>query len=274
MVAATLVACVTQVVSAAPSGAGSCPGSDCTVEGDPADAAYVGDGGVLLPAASFTGAEQDRVDAAVCEGCRWALVPVCKQGGQGAGWCGAAAFACPAGQRRLEVFLRRPGEPAFTSVGLVCVAPAGPVTVADLATRLSDVVVERVPDLTPSYQPVGGTLVHLPTLFATGQQRRLDTRSFELVGFAVVLDARATWAWQFGDGQDLVTGQPGGGFPDRSVAHVYRQPGRYPVVVTSVWEGWFTVDGMGPFQVGGPQVTQTQTMAVEVNQARAVLVAG
>lgn len=268
-----LAAFVLEVVTAAPGRAGDCPGTDCTVDGDPDNAAYVGDGGLLLPGDSFTGTAQDRTDAAVCQGCRWALVPVCKEGGQGGGWCGPAAFACPPGERRLEVYLRRPGEPDFSSVGLVCVPMAGPVTVADMATRLSDVVVERVPDLRPSYQPSGGTLVHLPTLFTSGQPHRLDTRHFELVGFSIVLDARARWAWRFGDGDELVTDQPGGAYPDRSVAHVYQRPGRYPVAVTSVWDGWFTVDGMGPFQVGGPQVTQSQLLSVDVAEARAVLVA-
>lgn len=259
------------VVTGVPAYAGDCPGDDCTVEGDPEGAAYVGDGGLLLPADSFTGTADDRRDAAVCEGCRWALVPVCKQGGQSPGWCGPAAFACPADQRRLEVFLRRPGEPAFGSVGLVCVPLSGPETVASMARRLHDVVIERVPALAPSYQPAGMTLVGLPTLFASGQPERLDTRSFDLVGFAVVLDARASWAWRFGDGAELVTGQPGGGYPDQSVAHVYPRPGRYAVSVTAVWEGWFTVDGLGPFAVGGDQVTQADGLVVDVRQARAVL---
>lgn len=252
--------------------AADCPGGDCTVEGDPDDAAYVGEGGLLLPAGSFTGSPVDRRDAATCPGCRWALAPVCKQGGQGPGWCGPAAFACPTGQRRLEVFLRRPGEPGFTSVGLVCVALSGPETVGSMAERLHDLVVERVPPLAPSYQPAGMTLVRLPTLFASGQPERLDTRSFDLVGFAIELDARATWAWRFGDGGTLVTTVPGGGYPNRSVAHEYQRPGRYAVAVTAVWEGWFTVDGLGPFPVGGDQVTQTDVLAVDVREARAVLV--
>lgn len=259
--------------SAGAAWAGACPGAGCTVEGDPAGAAYVGDGGLLLPAGSFTGTDVDRRDAATCEGCRWALVPTCKKGGLGGGVCGPAARACPPGERRMEVFLRRPGEPAFSSVGLVCLVPGGPVTVADVADRLHDVVVERVPALRPSFQPAGTTLVGLPTLFASGQPERLDTRTFDLVGFRIVLDARATWAWRFGDGEELVTAQPGGGYPVRSVAHVYHRPGSYPVSVTSVWEGWFTVDGLGPFRVGGAQVSQAEVVPVQVREARAVLVA-
>ena len=210
----------------------------------------------------------------MCEGCRWALVPMCKGGGLGNGACGPAARACPPGERRLEVFLRRPGESEFSPVGLVCLSPSGPVTVSDVGERLHDVVVVEVPELRPSYQPEGSTLVSLPTLFASGQPARLDARRFELVGFAVVLEGRATWVWSFGDGEELVTREPGGRYPDRSVAHVYRRPGSFPVAVTAVWEGWFTVDGLGPFAVGGPPVSQTGLLQVEVEEARAVLVSG
>ena len=252
---------------------GPCPGATCTVDGDPDQAAFVGDGGLLLPAASFTGSREDREAAAVCDGCRWALVPMCKPSGAGQGSCGPAARTCPAPTRRMEVYLRRAAEPQFSLVGLVCLEPGAPTTVADLADRLQDVVVEQVPDLAPSSQPSGATLVSVPTLFASGQPRRMDSRSFSLVGFDVVLDARAVWSWVFGDGRDLVTSLPGGVYPDMSVAHTYAWPGRYPVSVTSAWEGWFTVDGMGPFRTGGPTVTQAAGLVVDVREARAVLLA-
>ena len=270
---AVAVTALAVALPAAPASAEPCPGpASCTVDGDPEGAAYVGDGGLLLPADGFSGSDADRVTAATCVGCRWALVPMCKRGGLGNGSCGPAARSCPPGERRLEVFLRRPGDPAFTSIGLVCLAPGAPTTVSDLADRLRDLVVERVPALRPTFQPEGTTLVGLPTLFASGQPERLSTRRFDLVGFAVELDARATWAWQFGDGQELVTHAPGGRFPDRSVQHTYRRAGSYPVVVTAVWDGWFTVDGMGPFAVGGATVTQTALVPVAVREARAVLV--
>ncbi len=257
----------------AEAGLGPCPGATCAVGGDPAQAAYVGDGGLLLPSSSFTGSPEDRQAAAVCEGCRWALVPMCKPSGVGQGSCGPAARTCPAPTRRMEVHLRRPGEPQFTLVGLVCLSPGAPTTVADLGERLRDVVVEEVPELAPSFQPSGSTVVSLPTLFTSGQPRRMDSRSFSLVGFDVVLDARAVWAWAFGDGQELVTTAPGGEYPDMSVSHAYPRPGRYPVAVTSAWEGWFTVDGLGPFRAGGATVTQTAQLVVDVREARAVLLA-
>jgi hypothetical protein len=174
----------------------------------------------------------------------------------------------------MEVHLRRAGETQFTLVGLVCLRPGAPTTVADLGELLRDVVVEEVPELAPSSQPAGTTLVQVPTLFASGQPRRMDSREFVLVGFDVVLDARAVWAWTFADGGTLVTDAPGGDYPDLSVSHTYQRPGRFEVSVTSSWEGWFTVDGLGPFRAGGSAVTQTAQLPVEVREARAVLLAG
>ena len=237
-------------------------------------AAFVGTGGLLLPADSFDGSAVDRADVASCQDCQWALVPVCKRDGVGNVGCGPAATSCPVGERRMVVLMRRPPSVTWTVVGSVCVSGA-PLTVDDLAEQLTDVVIERVPALDPSFQPAGGTLVNLPTLFASGQPERIDTRSFDLVGFAIVLDARATWHWQFGDGTDLVTDQSGGAWPDRSVSHTYARPGSVDVRVTSQWQGWFTVDGLGPFPVAGVPVEQTSgPIPVTVFEARAVLVAG
>jgi hypothetical protein len=271
---ATMVAPRVASAAADTRASGPCPGASCGVDGDPDQAAYVGDGGLLLPGGSFTGTDEDRRAAAACDGCRWALVPMCKPNGLGKDSCGPAARTCPVPQRRMEVYLKQPGQPAFSLVGLVCLSPGAPTTVAELAERLQDVVVEEVPGLAPSFQPRGVTLVALPTLFAAGQPRRMDTRMFSLVGFDVVLDARARWAWTFGDGGELVTTDPGGAFPEAAVSHTYLRPGRYPVSVTAAWEGWFTVDGIGPFLAGGPTVTQTGQLVVEVREARAVLLAG
>jgi hypothetical protein len=85
-------------------------------------------------------------------------------------------------------------------IGLVCLSPAGPTIVDDLADRLHDLVIEEVPSLEPSFQPRGGTLVELPAIFASGQPRRLGVREFSLVGFDIVLRGEATWTWRFGDG--------------------------------------------------------------------------
>jgi hypothetical protein len=251
-----------------------CVGASCGVDADPEDAAYVGTGGLLLPADSFTGSSADRADAATCEGCQWALALMCRGDGPRPGLCSPAAQSCPANQVRYIVLLWRPADPQWQTVGLVCLSRAGPTTVADVADLLRDRVIEDVPRLRPSMQPAGRTLVQLPTLFASGQPAALGERQFDLVGFQIVLRGRATWAWTFGDGGSLDTTEPGGPWPDTSVSHVFAQPGSFSVTVTSTWRAWFTVDGLGPFAVGGAPVVQTAPpLGVEVLQARAELVA-
>jgi hypothetical protein len=60
-----------------------------------------------------------------------------------------------------------------------------------------------------------------------------------------------------------------------SISHPYRRAGTFPVGVTSTWEAWFTVDGMGPWPVGGDPVVQTSgPLPVSVVEARAELVVG
>ncbi|MCZ3385418.1 MAG: PKD domain-containing protein [Actinomycetia bacterium] len=253
-----------------------CEGADCDVVADPDDAEYVGSGGLLLPADSFTGTDADRADAATCPECRWALLPMCRGDGQAGGVaCGGAATSCPPGEFRRIVLLLRPGDAEWREVGLVCLVGGAPITVDDVAGRLSNVVVEEVPPLQPTFQPEGGTLIGLPAVFAAGQPATLGERRFTLVGFEIVLDGRASWTWEFGDGDVLTTDEPGGGWPEMAVSHAYARAGSYPVSVNSTWEAWFTVDGLGPWPVGGDLVIQTAgPLVVSVSEARAELLVG
>ncbi len=253
-----------------------CQGADCDVVADPDRAQYVGTGGLLLPADSFTGSDADRTDAATCPECRWALLPMCRGEGQaGDVACGPAAASCPPGQFRRIVLLLRPDDTEWQEVGLVCLVGGAPTTVDDLATELADVVVEDVPALQPSAQPSGGTLIGLPAVFASGQPRSLGRRQFVLVGFSVVLEGRASWSWDFGDAALLATDDPGGSWPHLGVSHSYRRAGDYLVGVSTTWDAWFTVDGLGPWPVGGDPVVQVaDPLQLTVCEARAELVVG
>jgi len=252
-----------------------CTGADCDVVADPEDAEYVGTGGLLLPSDSFSGSSDDRAAAATCEGCRWALLPMCRDGTGGGVNCTPAATSCPPGEFRRIVLLLRPGASDWEEIGLVCLAPTDPLTVDDMGAELSEVVVEAVPPLSPSFQPRGGTLVQLPAIFASGQPATLGRREFSLVGFDIVLQGRANWTWAFGDGAEVTTEDPGGAWPNEAVAHTYEAAGDYPVVVTTEWRAWFTVDGLGPFPVAGPPVVQVgDPLTLVVSEARAELIAG
>jgi hypothetical protein len=201
---------------------------------------------------------------------------MCRGQGQTGGiQCGGAATSCPPGQFRRIVLLLRPGDTDWQEVGLVCLVGGAPLTVDELSDELSDVVVEQVPDLDPSYQPSGRTLVGLPAIFDAGQPRTLGERRFTLVGFDIVLRGRATWTWTFGDGSSMVTEEPGGPWPTKDVTHEYTHAGAYEVGLSTEWRAWFTVDGMGPWPVAGNAVVQTApALPLQVMEARAELVTG
>jgi hypothetical protein len=249
----------------------ACQPPDCHVGvgAVPHHAAFLGAGGLLVDA-SFSGLGISRAAIATCPDCEWLLTTICK-GGPGGGCHGIDS--CPPDHRRMLVFLRHAGEPDYTQVGSYCMGRDGPVTVGEMADRLRDVVVERVPAVHWSYQPAGGAVVNLPALFSSGQPPRLDTRTFDLIGFRIVLDAEPRWNWSWGDGTTLATDRPGGSWPDTSVSHTYRDPGPVSVALTTSWSGWFTVDGMGPFPTGGsPVLQQSGPWILPVRQARAHLV--
>lgn len=245
----------------------------CTVVGN--DEFDVVEGAILIPAAGFVGDPALRGQAASCPGCSWQLAPWCKftePGGTAA--CLGAVIACPAGSIRLAIFLRRPGEAAFQQVGSFCQRPGQPLTPGQLIPDVRDRFIELLPPQSPSYQPATGTLVNLPTVFAAGQPAAIGQKQFDLAGFTIVITASATWLWQFGDGTSGVFDSPGGPYPDMSVSHSYRAAGTPQVVLTTTWDGEFTVDGLGPFPVAGPPVTQSTPLQLTVREAHAQLVAG
>jgi hypothetical protein len=43
------------------------------------------------------------------------------------------------------------------------------------------------------------------------------------------------YTWDFGDGSSLTTTDPGAAYPNGTVSHIYRTPGRYEVTVTVRW---------------------------------------
>jgi hypothetical protein len=252
--------------------AAACHGPTCVdVNGHSRTAEFVGSGGLLMDE-TFVGIGIGRAGVATCADCEWALIATCHGASQGGNGCHGVA-SCPPATRRVLVFLRHIGEPTFTQVGSYCMDSDGPLTVGDLATRVRDVVIERVPAQSVSSQPAAGPVVNLPAVFDTGQPRRLDTRRFTLVGFDVVLDATPTWHWSWGDGSSADSLDPGGSWPDVSVSHTYRQPGPVSVVLQTSWAGTFTVDGIGPFPTGGTPVVQVSSaLPLTVRAARATLV--
>jgi hypothetical protein len=241
--------------------------------------ASVGRGGLILPS-SFRSATTSRGAASLCEGCEWQIVSVCVGGVLDNG-CGGALVGCPPREFRMRVMRRVPPAATWDYVGDVCIGGGSqPVAVADAARAVRDRFVDLLPRPDPSYQPAGGALANLPTVFASGQREGVERDDFQLFAMPVQVEAQPSWVWDFGDGDGdgpgggaaLTTTKAGGRYPDLSVAHTYRRAGPRTVTVDTAWTGTFTVDGLGPFEVTGGPVNQRAELSVMVREAGGQLV--
>ena len=103
-------------------------------------------------------------------------------------------------------------------------------------------------------QPVNGrTLVNFDTNFFTG------TRAFDvplnLLGQRVDLHiVPSEFDWQFGDGESLVTEEPGAPYPDLVVTHRYLKKGQVVARVDTTYTATYQVNGGPSIDVKG-QVT-------------------
>jgi hypothetical protein len=245
-------------------------GAGTDVWGDDERDAYVGSGGLILPAGVEQGTRQQ---VASCLGCRWRLTTPCAVPGPGNAFdgeptCLSVVRGCPGG-RLLRTWFQEEGR-AWREIGLVCIPPGGPLTVSEVGRGVRAAFERGIPALAPRFQPTQGILTQIPVVFDSGQQAGGRTWLVELLGREVALTATPAWSWQFGDGARQDTVDPGGRYPQNGVAHVYRRAGAYRVACTATWSATFVVDGLGPFAVREP-VTQTQVRRIEVGEGRALL---
>ena len=265
---AALVLVAAAVVAAPAAGAsqGSCP--SCQVRPDPSAAAY--QGSLLLPAGT------DPVLAAMaarCDGCSWLVQPQCRDGaGTGDANCFGAAHLCARGAIRMQLFLLRPTWVGYQLVGGFCAGPGLALAPVQLEPGIRAQFVTYLPALSPSFEPRGAGIVNLPSLFSAGQPPSIGRRSFALGGHQIDVQAGTVWHWNFGDGSAGDFTDPGGPYPDTAVTHSYGWPQTFQVRVTATWTAQFWVDGVGPFAVAGPPITQSASLTLTVQQARAVLV--
>ena len=239
----------------------------CGVGTDQSAAAYRGS--LLLPAGTDPGLT---ATAARCYGCSWLVVPKCGGSPTADLICFGAVHQCAPGSIRMQLFLIRPGWSQYRPVGAFCLGAGQLLTPVGLTPGVRDRFVRYLPVLGPTFEPPGRAIVNLPVVFAAGQPQSMGLKVFLLGGHRIELDATARWHWDFGDGGFQDSTSPGGAYPDLSVSHAYTQRQTADVTVTATWAGQFWVDGAGPFEVTGPPVTQTMTIAVPVKEARAILV--
>jgi hypothetical protein len=117
------------------------------------------------------------------------------------------------------------------------VKKTAPKTIA--ATSLSDRLSKALPTGGISYQPDFKPLIHTPVYFWNDLPSVFRTQ-VNLIGETIDVVLRPSYTWSFGDGSFLSTTDPGGPYPNGKITHIYSQPGIYPVLLTTTWNGSFT----------------------------------
>jgi len=117
------------------------------------------------------------------------------------------------------------------------VKKAAPKVIA--ATSLSDRLSKSLPTGGISYQPNFKPLIHTPVYFWNDLPSVFRTQ-VNLIGETIDVVLRPSYVWSFGDGSFFTTTDPGGPFPEGKVTHIYSQPGIYPVLLTTTWNGSFS----------------------------------
>ena len=266
-----LVVCFVDGIPAA-AAANPVPSASTGVVGDNDNDLYVGTGGVIYPSSQWRSDSAGRRAAAGCEGCGWRITVSCTRAQIHAGGCPASRVGCRLGTLRVAVWVQHPGGP-WLLVGFACQGPRAPRTVADIGSAVHDREVALLPPLRLGVEPPDGALVGLPAFFRSGQRASgLNRVRLPVLNLNVVLTAQPRWHWLFGDVGEIWTAKPGGRWPDISVSHAYRRTGRVRVWVQSIWRAEFTAEGLGPFPVPGPPLTQDSALLLVVRPAHGVLV--
>lgn len=229
---------------------------------------WSGTGSVLVPGAGHVSAHGGGQGG--CDGCRWLVLPAC--GGPVGIFCGAVANAiCGPRANWFDTLFAASQREELAVVATSCIGPdQRPVSRAELDREVNQHVQAHAPRLVPRSQPAGHPLTQLPTIFATGQPRTF-AQTDSILGFELRLVARARWHWRWGDGSTSDTREPGGSWPNMSLAHTYRQAGSMRATVTTSWDARYSVGGGDLLEVSGRPVSQTAQISLRVTQARAVL---
>ena len=117
------------------------------------------------------------------------------------------------------------------------------------SNSLADKVLQSLPTLQIAYQPQGKVLPKLPVIFWSDLPTFFN-KDFRILGQRVSVNLKPKSLWSFGDGSLLITDKSGKPYPSKEITHSYSVPGTYAVLVKTIWEGSFTVDGV-TFPING-----------------------
>ena len=129
------------------------------------------------------------------------------------------------------------------------------------ATSLSDRLSKALPTGGISYQPNFQPLIHTPVYFWNDLPSVFRTQ-VNLIGETIDVVLRPSYVWSFGDGSFLATTDPGGPYPNGKITHKYLQPGIYPVLLTTTWNGSFTHNAIERAITGEIQKVSALTITV------------
>ena len=206
-----------------------------------------------------------------CSGCTYRWTSACDPSIANA--CGNLVGLCPAGFVMETLIINNPALPNPTLGATECRSATG-ATPAQVQQAAVDAFSQLLTTAHPTQQPGGGSLVNLPTLFATNTPQT-QTFNETLLGVPVKLNVQATWTWDFGDGTTLVSTIPGGQYPDTSLSHVYLAAGQYTIQLTTNWTGTFSMAGGAPAVIPGGAIPRVSVpFTLPVHEARGVLVTG
>ena len=166
----------------------------------------------------------------------------------------------------------RPGP--WIGDGAVCLsgnAPGRPVP----AFTLTEFRRLKLPPGKARIQPPSGhVLINIETNLYV-QDPAPVTLTTTVIGLPVTVKATpARYEWDAGDGAVLRTADPGGAYPRMTTTHTYQTPGKYQVVLRTVYTGQYSVSG-GPYlPIDGEVTIDSPPIPVDAYESRAHLVGG
>ena len=126
---------------------------------------------------------------------------------------------------------------------------------------LADKILQSLPTLQIAYQPEGKVLTRVPVIFWSDLPTFFN-KDFKILGQTVSVNLKPKSLWSFGDGTVLITNKVGKPYPSTEISHSYLVPGTYNVLVKTIWDGSFTVDGV-EFPING-SIKQSTGVDVKV----------
>lgn len=113
---------------------------------------------------------------------------------------------------------------------------ARPRTKKIAATSIEDQVRSLIPSGAILTQPFSNPLVREPVNFLTTVPNTFRTVVI-ILDIPITLNLRATYFWDFGDGESAFTHNAGAPYPISTITHSYQAPGNQKVALTVRWSG-------------------------------------